>query len=89
MHPAPDLDPIPFGPVPTAPRRDGWTPARQGTFIDALGKCWLVSAAAWEVGMTPEFADRVRRNRVKFVKFGRRSLTSARHGAPRETTPIV
>ena len=25
MHPALDLDPIPFDPSPTAPRRDGWT----------------------------------------------------------------
>lgn len=54
------LDPIPFDPVPTAPRRDGWTPARQRAFIDALGKCGLVGAAAREVGMTPKSAYRLR-----------------------------
>lgn len=60
MHPVPDLDPIAFDPVPTAPRRDGWTPARQRAFIDALGKCGLVAAAAREVGMTPKSAYRLR-----------------------------
>lgn len=60
MPPALDLDPIPFDPVPTAPRRDGWTSARQRDFIDALGKCGLVAAAAREVGMTPKSAYRLR-----------------------------
>ncbi|THD35118.1 MAG: hypothetical protein E7773_11710 [Sphingomonas sp.] len=61
MHPAPDLDPIAFDPVPTAStRHDGWTPTRQRAFIDALGKCGLVAAAAREVGMTPKSAYRLR-----------------------------
>ncbi|MDB5679006.1 hypothetical protein [Sphingomonas bacterium] len=60
MHPALDLDPIPFDPVPTAPRRDGWTPARQRAFIDALGRCGMVGAAAREVGMMPKSAYRLR-----------------------------
>lgn len=60
MQPALDLDPIPFTPVPTAPRHDGWTPARQRAFIDALGLCGMVAAAAREVGMTPKSAYRLR-----------------------------
>src|SRR3569623_1062755 len=60
MTPPVDLDPIPFDPVPTAARHDGWTPARQRDFIDALGKCGLVAAAAREVGMTPKSAYRLR-----------------------------
>src|SRR3569623_682133 len=36
MTPPVDLDPIPFDPVPTAARHDGWTPARQRDFIAAL-----------------------------------------------------
>ncbi|HEX4693386.1 hypothetical protein [Sphingomonas sp.] len=61
MHPAPDLGPIPFDSVPTASKRhDGWTPARQRDFIDALGQCGLVGAAARAVGMTPKSAYRLR-----------------------------
>ena len=60
MHATLDLDPIPFDPVPTAPRRDGWTSERQRAFIDALGICGLVAAAARAVGMTPKSAYRLR-----------------------------
>jgi hypothetical protein len=61
MHPAPDLDPIPFDPVPTASKRhDGWTPARQRDFIEALGQCGLIGAAARAVGMTAKSAYRLR-----------------------------
>lgn len=58
---APALDPIPFDPVPSAStRHDGWTAQRQRAFIDALGRCGLVAAAARAVGMTPKSAYRLR-----------------------------
>jgi hypothetical protein len=61
MTAAPALDPIAFDPVPTAStRHDGWTLQRQRVFIDALGRCGLVAAAAREVGMTPKSAYRLR-----------------------------
>ncbi len=51
---------IPFDPVPVAPRRDGWTPARQREFIDALSLCGSVTAAAGHAGMTAKSAYRLR-----------------------------
>lgn len=58
--PAPDDDPLIFDPVPGRARHDGWTPDRQRAFIDALGQCGLVGAAAREVGMTAKSAYRLR-----------------------------
>lgn len=61
MTAPPDLDPIPFDPVPTASsRHDGWTPARQRGFIDALAQCGIVAAAARAVGMSAKSAYRLR-----------------------------
>lgn len=61
MTAPPALDPIPFDPVPTAStRHDGWTPQRQRAFIDALGRCGLVAAAAREVGKARKSAYRLR-----------------------------
>ncbi len=51
---------IAFDPVPLAPRRDGWTPARQRDFIDALMACGSVSMAACYAGMSAKSAYRLR-----------------------------
>jgi hypothetical protein len=56
----PDADPLAFTPVPTAPRRDGWTPERQRAFIAALAGHGGVAAAARSVGMTPQGARKLR-----------------------------
>ena len=53
--PAPD-----FTPVLVAPRADGWTPAKQVAFIEALGATGCVAAAAASVGMCRESAYRLR-----------------------------
>ena len=50
---------IPFDPVPVAARRDGWTPARQRDFIDALVVSASVKMAAAYVGMTTKSAYRL------------------------------
>jgi hypothetical protein len=59
---------VPFDPVPVAARHDGWTPAKQRTFIDALAACGCVKAAAGHVGMTAKSAYRLR-NRADAVGF--------------------
>ena len=46
--------------VPVTARRDGWTPARQRGFIDALCTIGQVTAAARHVGMTRKSAYRLR-----------------------------
>ena len=51
---------IAFDPVPVAPRRDGWTPARQRDFIDALNVVGCVKIAAGYAGMTAKSAYRLR-----------------------------
>ena len=50
----------PFAPVPVALRADGWTVEKQRDFIDALGQCGSVAAAAGAVGMSRESAYRLR-----------------------------
>jgi hypothetical protein len=45
--------------VPVQPRHDGWTPARQRAFIQALAECGVVSRAAAAVGMTERSAHRL------------------------------
>ena len=49
---------ITFYPVPVAARHDGWTPAKQREFIDALAACECVRAASQHVGMTARSAYR-------------------------------
>ena len=51
----------PFDPVPRAPRRNGWTPARQGAFIGALEDTGSVTRAARVAGMSPAAAYQLRR----------------------------
>ena len=52
-----------FTPVPRHYRRhDGWTPARQQGFIEALADTGSVKAAAHAVNMTPEGAYHLRRH---------------------------
>lgn len=60
MPESPLLLHIPFDPVPVAARHDGWAPAKQRGFIDALTQCGCISAAARHVGMTPRSAWRLR-----------------------------
>ena len=51
-----------FTPVPRkCKRHDGWTPARQKAFIDALSDAGSVKAAAAAVNMSPEGAYYLRR----------------------------
>lgn len=53
----------PFTPVPRkCARHDGWTPARQRGFIEALADTGSVRAAAHAVNMTPEGAYLLRRH---------------------------
>lgn len=51
----------PFDPVPARPRHDGWTPDRQGDFIEALAECGCVAEAAARVGISPSAAYALRR----------------------------
>lgn len=50
-----------FNPVPVRARHDGWTPAKQREFIEALADTGLVREAAARVGMTEQSASRLRR----------------------------
>ncbi len=56
-----NTDPLHFSPVPVAPRRDGWTDARQRAFIKHLADSASVEEAAAHVGMTTASARRLRR----------------------------
>lgn len=49
-------------PAPLRPRHDGWTPARQWDFIQALGDTASVPRAAARVGMSVQSAYRLRRH---------------------------
>lgn len=49
-----------FTPVPVRPRRDGWTPERQGAFVAALAQSRCVVAAARAVGKSWQTAYRLR-----------------------------
>ncbi|MEA3012782.1 MAG: hypothetical protein QOD42_1327 [Sphingomonadales bacterium] len=49
-----------FTPVPVRARHDGWTPARQISFIHRLALCGSVSTSARAVGMTRKSAYNLR-----------------------------
>jgi hypothetical protein len=51
-----------FAPVPVRHRHDGWTPAKQTAFIEALADTACVVEAARRVGMSAESAYRLRRH---------------------------
>ena len=51
-------------PAPLRPRHDGWTPARQWAFIQALADSGSITAATARVGMGREAAYRLRRHPV-------------------------
>jgi hypothetical protein len=52
----------PFEPVPRRkPRHDGWTPARQVAFVEALADTGSVTCAASQVNMSTESAYQLRR----------------------------
>jgi hypothetical protein len=64
-HVATSLARLPdFKAVPRRYRHDGWTPERQRAFIAALADMGSVKAAAHSVGMTPESAYYLRRQRA-------------------------
>ena len=68
-----------FEPVPVRPRRDGWSPARQVEFIEALAECGCVADAARRVGKTVEgaYALRCRTDAVSFRLAGDAALDLA------------
>jgi hypothetical protein len=51
-----------FTPVPREPRHDGWGPAEQRAFIEALADCGSVTEACRYVGRSPSSAYRLRRH---------------------------
>lgn len=62
----PDSPPAPSpaeAPAQRSIRRDGWTPARQLVFLDALARTRSVTAAARAAGMSRESAHRLRNRR--------------------------
>ena len=62
--PDPDEDYLlTFAPVPTRPRRDGWTPDKQRAFIADLRRHGSVHKAAKSVGMSHQSAWRLRNHR--------------------------
>src|SRR6476469_1273837 len=50
-----------FEPVELEHRKDGWTPARQRAFVEALADCGIVREAAARVGMSEQGARALRR----------------------------
>jgi hypothetical protein len=64
--PLPVAAPLPgppaFAPVAVRYRHDGWTPAKQTAFIEALADTACVVEAAARVGMSAESAYRLRRH---------------------------
>lgn len=53
-HPAPAASrAVPFTPVPVRARHDGWTPARQVAFVQALAACGHIEEACAAVGKSP------------------------------------
>src|SRR6476469_33228 len=50
-----------FEPVELEHRKDGWTPARQRAFVEALADRGIVREAAARVGMSEQGARRLRR----------------------------
>jgi hypothetical protein len=65
--PAPEArdpgDPLGFEPVPLRYRCDGWTPARQVAFVEALADCGVIREAAARVGMSEKSVSHLRRRR--------------------------
>lgn len=59
-QPAPPLPPIPFTPVATRPRADGWSPLCQQRFIAALAVMGTVPAACRAVGKSGASAYKLR-----------------------------
>jgi len=57
----PDAAAPAFTPVPTRARHDGWTPERQGDFIEALAESGCVDEACQRVGMSTRSAYALRR----------------------------
>jgi hypothetical protein len=55
-----DSDLLAFTPVPVRARADGWTPERQGRFIQLLSKGYRPGPAAAQVGMSRQTAYALR-----------------------------
>src|SRR4051794_17498557 len=71
-----------FEPVELEPRGDGWSPARQRAFIEALADCGIVREAAARVGMSEQSARRLRR-RDDAATFNIAWEAALQHGADR------
>ncbi len=80
--PAPSGDVLDFAPVPVAHRHDGWTPAKQRAFVEALADTGIIRQAAATVGMTEQSVNRLRR-RADARAFDRACDAAARIGARR------
>jgi hypothetical protein len=52
---------LPFTPIPTRSRHDGWTVDKQHAFIEALAETGIVEEACRRVGMSRTSADNLRR----------------------------
>jgi hypothetical protein len=59
LNPAPDA--LDFDPVMVRYRTDGWTPAKQREYVEALADTGVAKWAAARVGMTEQSANRLRR----------------------------
>src|SRR4051812_43161824 len=61
-NPAPGAaDPLGFEPVDVRYRTDGWTPAKQREYVEALADLGVAKWAAARVGLTVQSANRLRR----------------------------
>ncbi len=86
-----------FTPVPTRARHDGWTPDKQGAFIDALAETGCVDRAAKVAGMSVQSAYRLRRRAdaqafrlaweaaldMAISRLSHAAISRAIHGVPR------
>lgn len=80
--PAPGEDALDFDPVALRARSDGWTPARQREFVEALADTGIIRAACARVGMTESSLNRLRR-RADARTFDRACDRAMRIGARR------
>jgi hypothetical protein len=71
-----------FVPVPLRYRRDGWTPARQYSYLLALAETGRSRSAAKAVGMTEQSARKLRR-RPEAALFDRLCIAAVNCGRQR------
>src|ERR1700712_3350606 len=71
-----------FEPIHLEPRGDGWSPAKQRAFIEALADCGIVREAAARVGVSEQSARRLPR-RADAATFNIAWEAALQHGADR------